>query len=159
MSLEEVTKCLQGRVNDGNTYITGSLRINLHFHKHAFITMPDDDKGDLLIDGLLDRNRALEGDVVVAVVKPMNQWLKQSEGDLQKTGKVVHILEKVHSRKIVGYMHAKSGGFVLVPRDPRLPTFRILNNVPYPRKKSDDNSHQLYLGQLVSWKNVHCAFG
>ncbi|KAL6491341.1 hypothetical protein MHYP_G00016860 [Metynnis hypsauchen] len=53
--------------------IQGSLRINPKNYHEAFIPSPDG-LADIFLDGLVARNRALNGDVVVVKLLPPEQW-------------------------------------------------------------------------------------
>ncbi|KAK7805263.1 hypothetical protein U0070_001163 [Myodes glareolus] len=51
----------------------GVLRINPKKFHEAFIPSPDGDR-DIFIDGVVARNRALNGDLVVVKLLPEDQW-------------------------------------------------------------------------------------
>ncbi|XP_005804662.1 DIS3-like exonuclease 2 [Xiphophorus maculatus] len=68
MSLEEVSHGLKR----GELY-QGQLRINPKNYNEAFIPSPDDAR-DLFLDGVVARNRALNGDIVVIQILPREQW-------------------------------------------------------------------------------------
>ncbi|KAJ8011281.1 hypothetical protein DPEC_G00056520 [Dallia pectoralis] len=53
--------------------VQGSIRINPKKYHEAFIASPDG-KRDIFLDGIVARNRALNGDVVVAKIHPQDQW-------------------------------------------------------------------------------------
>nr|XP_057924785.1 DIS3-like exonuclease 2 [Doryrhamphus excisus]XP_057924786.1 DIS3-like exonuclease 2 [Doryrhamphus excisus] len=53
--------------------IQGQLRINPKKYHEAFIPSPDDTR-DIFLDGIIARNRALNGDVVAVQVLPREQW-------------------------------------------------------------------------------------
>ncbi|XP_054623286.1 DIS3-like exonuclease 2 [Dunckerocampus dactyliophorus] len=53
--------------------IQGQLRINPKKYHEAFIPSPDDTR-DIFLDGIIARNRALNGDIVVVQVLPREQW-------------------------------------------------------------------------------------
>ncbi|XP_061493521.1 LOW QUALITY PROTEIN: DIS3-like exonuclease 2 [Rhineura floridana] len=55
------------------TLIQGSLRINPKKYHEAFIPSPDGTR-DIFIDGVVARNRALNGDIVVVKLLPKDQW-------------------------------------------------------------------------------------
>lgn len=54
-------------------FIEGALRINPRNYEDAYINDPDGQM-DIYIGGMRDRNRALNGDVVVVQVKPKQEW-------------------------------------------------------------------------------------
>lgn len=54
-------------------FIEGALRINPRNYEDAYISDPDGQM-DIYIGGMRDRNRALNGDVVVVQVKPKQEW-------------------------------------------------------------------------------------
>ncbi|KAI3375239.1 hypothetical protein L3Q82_021745, partial [Scortum barcoo] len=53
--------------------IQGQLRINPKKYQEAFIPSPDDTR-DIFLDGIVARNRALNGDIVVVQILPREQW-------------------------------------------------------------------------------------
>uniref|UniRef100_A0A3Q3DQN5 DIS3-like exonuclease 2 n=1 Tax=Hippocampus comes TaxID=109280 RepID=A0A3Q3DQN5_HIPCM len=53
--------------------IQGQLRINPKKYHDAFIPSPDDTR-DIFLDGIIARNRALNGDIVVVQLLPREQW-------------------------------------------------------------------------------------
>ncbi|KAM4694026.1 DIS3-like exonuclease 2 [Discoglossus pictus] len=77
MSLEEVSTGLKR-----GQLIQGSLRINPKKFHEAFLPSPDGLR-DIFIDGVVARNRALNGDVVVVKLLPREQWkvVKPDVGD------------------------------------------------------------------------------
>ncbi|KAM6443819.1 DIS3-like exonuclease 2 [Liasis olivaceus] len=68
MSREEVSEGLKRK-----TLIQGPLRINPKKYHEAFIPSPDGTQ-DIFIDGVVARNRALNGDIVVVKLLPKEQW-------------------------------------------------------------------------------------
>lgn len=62
--------------------IQGPLRINPKKYHEAFIPSPDGTR-DIFIDGVVARNRALNGDIVVVRLLPREQWkvIKPDGGD------------------------------------------------------------------------------
>nr|XP_056706548.1 DIS3-like exonuclease 2 [Euleptes europaea] len=77
MSKEEVSAGLKRK-----QLIQGSLRINPKKYHEAFIPSPDGIR-DIFIDGVVSRNRALNGDIVVVKLLPKDQWkvIKPEGGD------------------------------------------------------------------------------
>ncbi|KAG8286940.1 DIS3-like exonuclease 2 [Homalodisca vitripennis] len=53
--------------------VAGPIRINPRCYKEAYIPSEGDEK-DIMIEGLKDRNRALEGDEVVVLINPPDAW-------------------------------------------------------------------------------------
>lgn len=82
MSREEVSEGLKR-----GTLIQGVLRINPKKFHEAFIPSPDGDR-DIFIDGVVARNRALNGDVVVVRLLPEEQWkvIKAEANDKETEG-------------------------------------------------------------------------
>ncbi|XP_076601394.1 DIS3-like exonuclease 2 [Chaetodon auriga] len=68
MMSEEVSKGLKR-----GELIQGQLRINPKKYHEAFIPSPDDTR-DIFLDGIVARNRALNGDIVVVQILPREQW-------------------------------------------------------------------------------------
>ena len=51
------------------------LKINKRNYRIAYLSdLSDTTKEDLMIDGVIDRNRALDGDIVCAIIKKKNYW-------------------------------------------------------------------------------------
>ncbi|XP_060098808.1 LOW QUALITY PROTEIN: DIS3-like exonuclease 2 [Heteronotia binoei] len=66
--------------------IQGPLRINPKKYHEAFIPSPDGIR-DIFIDGVVARNRALNGDIVVVKLLPKDQWkVIKPEGSESETG-------------------------------------------------------------------------
>ena len=161
LSIEEVEKGLQ---ND--TLLEGVLRINPRQFQHSYVSSADKSEQDVLIDGVKNRNRALEGDIVIIqFIEDDSEENKANGEDKQKKGKVVFIKEKVHTRLCIGnlkLMPDKSRQRALfVPRDYRVPRLNIPftswpNNF-YKEAKSYENT--LFLAKIEEWKDVRFAMG
>ncbi|XP_032133798.1 DIS3-like exonuclease 2 isoform X1 [Sapajus apella] len=82
MSKEDVSEGLKR-----GTLIQGILRINPKKFHEAFIPSPDGDR-DIFIDGVVARNRALNGDLVVVKLLPEEQWkvVKPESNDKETEG-------------------------------------------------------------------------
>uniref|UniRef100_A0AAY4A3G4 DIS3-like exonuclease 2 n=1 Tax=Denticeps clupeoides TaxID=299321 RepID=A0AAY4A3G4_9TELE len=80
MSLQDVSAGLKR-----GELIQGSLRINPKKYHEAFIPSPDG-LADIFLDGIVARNRALNGDIVVVKVLPQHQWrVVKSEPDSEES--------------------------------------------------------------------------
>lgn len=84
-SMQDVFNGLENRA-----LMQGVLRINAKNFREAYVSHENRLEQDYLIQSIADRNRALEGDVVVIKLKPESEWTEK-----QKTAFVVHILQKV----------------------------------------------------------------
>ncbi|XP_015595522.1 DIS3-like exonuclease 2 [Cephus cinctus] len=164
ISLEEAHNILQKQHDGEGEYIEGNIRINRRFSNHAYLAITDGEQ-DLLIIGLQDRNRALDGDLVIAKVNPEEEWYA-SEGDKkQKTGVVVYILEKVHPRKAIGFLKPTSNkdksALVFQSRDVRFPLLIIDSKTLPPnfKKHPDEFAEVLFLAELTNWKSLPFAKG
>ncbi|XP_077415346.1 DIS3-like exonuclease 2 isoform X2 [Vanacampus margaritifer] len=63
--------------------IQGQLRINPKKYHDAFIPSPDNTR-DIFLDGIIARNRALNGDIVVVQILPREQWkVVRSDADCE----------------------------------------------------------------------------
>ncbi|XP_036919418.1 DIS3-like exonuclease 2 isoform X3 [Sturnira hondurensis] len=82
LSKEDVSEGLKR-----GTLIQGVLRINPKKFHEAFIPSPDGDR-DIFIDGVVARNRALNGDLVVVKLLPEEQWkvIKPGSSDKETEG-------------------------------------------------------------------------
>ena len=79
--------------------VTGSLRINSKKFDHAFIS--DEDGRDILINGLSERNRALEGDIVAVQINDKSQWIVGSiEQAAGKPSSHKEVIDKVKNLEI-----------------------------------------------------------
>ncbi|KZC11857.1 DIS3-like exonuclease 2, partial [Dufourea novaeangliae] len=144
--------------NSGNLeYVEGYLRINPNFYKHAYLNLPDEEPG-LLIVGFGDRNRALEGDNVVARINPPEKWQVFSDGQKRKTGVIVSILEKIHPRKTIGYLKQEGACFDFYPRDKRVPLLRI-DPKSLPKGFTVPEKETLFLASITRWVKPHLTLG
>ena len=189
----------------------GVLRISPRNYELAWVTVPGL-KRDVVLEGMLMRNRALNGDIVALEILPKQKWrimkdeldyngitldikyveettggldsLSLSPGNesqspstsasghidkpinvdqvpeefLQRTGKVVYIIEKKHSRVASGnlkpFPHSKEcpdGCFS--PADSRLPRIRIPRDQCPPGffDRPRDFENTLLVARIVSW--------
>jgi len=150
---------LKNQSCDGVQYVKGNFRINPLAYKYAYLSMNNEER-DLIIIGLLNRNRAFEGDLVVACINDKKFWHKCADGEIQKTGKVVCILEKVHSRKAVGYLKKQGSILMFYPKDQRIPLVEILPESvpPLYRDQPDLYKNTMFLVNIDLWEQPH-AFG
>ncbi|XP_014280331.1 DIS3-like exonuclease 2 isoform X2 [Halyomorpha halys] len=161
LTLEEVENGLADK-----TLIEAEIRINYRNYKEAFVTDLNEGQ-DILIYGLKDRNRALDGDIVVIQVKERAQWTPLRRGGQSlphKSGKVVYIKERVHHRNTVGSLHRIDHGILtLMPRDPRFPILRIRpQSVPLnvlDNINTMNGDRILFKASIVSWVTTAYANG
>ncbi|XP_077263222.1 DIS3-like exonuclease 2 [Temnothorax americanus] len=144
---------------NGVQYVKGNLRVNPSFNKYAYLHMHNEER-DLLIIGISNRNRAFEGDLVVACVNPEKFWHECSDGEIQKTGKIVCILEKVHSRRAVGYLKKKENSLLMFhPKDQRVPLVDILpESVPslyHDQPELYENT--MFFVNIDFWEQIHAS--
>ncbi|XP_039755674.1 DIS3-like exonuclease 2 [Pararge aegeria] len=159
ISAEEVETGLKN-----NTLLEGVLRINPKQFQLSYVSSMDKSEQDVLIDGIKNRNRALEGDVVV--IQYIDSDSEESDDEnKQKRGKVVYLKEKVHNRTCIGglkLMPDKNRQKALfVPRDHRVPRLNIpFTNWPdnfYQDVKSYENT--LFLAKISDWYDTRFAVG
>lgn len=158
LSQEEVEVGLKN-----NTLIEGVLRINPKQFQHAYISSSDRAEQDIHINGVKNRNRALEGDIVI-----LQYIIDESEDnseDKQKQAKVVFIKEKVHTRTCIGTLKLMADKnrqkALFIPRDHRIPRL----NIPfiswpdnfYEEAKNYENT--LFLAKIFDWYDVRYALG
>ncbi|KAK9501049.1 hypothetical protein O3M35_002171 [Rhynocoris fuscipes] len=144
-----------------SVFIEGELRINSKNYTEAYITHPIDSQ-DVLIMGVADRNRALDGDIVVVRIKEQDKWRKQPNGCAQKTGKVVHILEYVNRRSMIGLIQRYDDNYVLFrPRDCRYPRLLVaISTLPDDVRDNVDAFTDVYFkAQIVCWNSPKNALG
>ncbi|KAG7227320.1 hypothetical protein INR49_000324 [Caranx melampygus] len=82
--------------------IQGQLRINPKKYHEAFIPSPDD-TWDIFLDGIVARNRALNGDIVVVQVLPQEQWKvvrpdTDCEGASESETQKEHVVQKMQKK-------------------------------------------------------------
>ncbi|XP_078120727.1 DIS3-like exonuclease 2 [Sander vitreus] len=217
MAFEEVSHGLKR-----GELIQGQIRINPKKYHEAFVPSPDDTR-DIFLDGIVARNRALNGDIVVVQILPREQWkvvrsdtdcdgtsesesLKEnivqkktartprpdvtvedqcSDQDelirkvqnttltdtvepledpstprpngeiLQKTAKVVYIVEKKHSRAVTGFLKfLPDKPFAMFsPVDHRVPRINVfLADCPEDfSSRPGDYSNTLFICRITSW--------
>ncbi|KAI5645417.1 RNB domain-containing protein [Phthorimaea operculella] len=164
ISIEQVEEGLKN-----NQLIEGVLRINPKQFQHSYVSSIDRSEQDILIDGIKNRNRALEGDVVVVQLFSDSEDEEENSDDKnkqpQKKGKVVYIKEKVHTRTCIGtlkLMPDKNRQKALfVPRDHRVPRLNIpFTSWPdnfYQEAKNYENT--LFLAKILEWTDTRFALG
>uniref|UniRef100_A0AAX7T0T5 DIS3-like exonuclease 2 n=1 Tax=Astatotilapia calliptera TaxID=8154 RepID=A0AAX7T0T5_ASTCA len=151
--------------------IQGQLRINPKKYNEAFIPSPDDTR-DIFLDGIVARNRALNGDIVVVQVLPREQWktiIYWSKLSLCITTKVckvqlipvnisldvVYIVEKKHSRAATGFLkHLPDKPFALFsPVDHRVPRINVpLADCPEDfSSRPGDYKNTLFICRITDW--------
>ncbi|XP_040911507.1 DIS3-like exonuclease 2 [Toxotes jaculatrix] len=205
--------------------IQGQLRINPKKFHEAFIPSPNDTR-DIFLDGIVARNRALNGDIVVVQVLPQEQWkvvrsdtdcegasesetqrehmaqkmqkkteatprpdvivedqysdqdelnskfqnttitdtgglledpsIPRSNGEIvQKTAKVVYIVEKKHSRAVTGFLKfLPDKPFAMFsPVDHRVPRINIpLADCPEDfSSRPGDYTNTLFICRITDW--------
>ncbi|KAM7401160.1 hypothetical protein PAMA_005382 [Pampus argenteus] len=220
MTFEEVSHGLKR-----GELIQGQLRINPKKYHEAFIPSPDNAR-DIFLDGIVARNRALNGDIVVVQVLPREQWkvvrsdtdcegasesdtqkenmtqkaqkkterpprpdvsvddrcsdqdeliskiqnlslthtgepledpsTPRSNGEiLQKTAKVVYIVEKKHSRAVTGFLKfLPDKPFAMFsPVDHRVPRINVpLTNCPEDfTTRPGDYTSTLFICRITNW--------
>lgn len=171
-----------------NTLIEGIIRINPKQFQHAYISNDDRDEQDVFIDGLKNRNRALEGDIVVVqLIESDSEEIQENPNTEQKStteqqpttelksntgqeskqrrGKVVFIKEKVHTRTCIGnlkLMPDKNRQRALfIPRDHRIPRL----NIPFTcwpdnfYQDAKNYENTLFLAQIIEWSDTRFAVG
>ncbi|XP_038223584.1 DIS3-like exonuclease 2 [Zerene cesonia] len=159
ISKEDVENGLQN-----NTLLEGVLRINPKQFQHAYVSSSDRSEQDVLIDGVKNRNRALEGDVVIVQFLD-NDSEENKEESKQKKGKVVYIKEKVHLRNCIGILKLMPDKnrqrALFIPRDYRMPRL----NIPctfWPDNFYNDSKryeNTLFLAKIMDWFDTRFAIG
>uniref|UniRef100_A0AAX7W885 DIS3-like exonuclease 2 n=1 Tax=Astatotilapia calliptera TaxID=8154 RepID=A0AAX7W885_ASTCA len=140
--------------------IQGQLRINPKKYNEAFIPSPDDTR-DIFLDGIVARNRALNGDIVVVQVLPREQWKSTPSSALLYHTlhlfccKVVYIVEKKHSRAATGFLkHLPDKPFALFsPVDHRVPRINVpLADCPEDfSSRPGDYKNTLFICRITDW--------
>ena len=191
----------------------GSLRISAKNYEMAWVSLPGF-KRDIVILGMLPRNRALDGDIVALEILDKENWKimhnemkynedmvedtveklthlqltseqegnddEEKKGDgtqpgspispgkkidvnevpdkyLQRTAKVVYIIEKKHPRIACGYLRPMSDpgdpDGLFSPNDSRLPRFRIARDDCPPGffDRPQDFATTLMIARLTDW--------
>ncbi|KAK5640953.1 hypothetical protein RI129_009500 [Pyrocoelia pectoralis] len=142
-------------VDDGlnkGSLIQGVIRINQKNRIEAYVTNREQSNNDYLLKSVADRNRALEGDIVVIRLRPESEWLPK-----YKTAVVVYIMEKVHSRIAIGQLTTRDGVIILIPRDTRLPKIKIQQNCCPIAAVNKTNA--LIATKIVCWPDIDYAEG
>ncbi|XP_014238070.1 DIS3-like exonuclease 2 [Trichogramma pretiosum] len=160
LPIDVVKKLLGVQDPENPNIVEGSIRINPRCYQNAYVASTNGEP-DILIVGLKDRNRALEGDNVAVVIHPQDKWFKVDENTFHKTGAVVSILEKFHPRKAVGFLKKQDVFVFLQPRDYRVPLMKIRpKTVPKAFYDNPDLFKEtLFLCNIVDWKKTAFAEG
>lgn len=161
--VQEMKEILKAQTSDNIQYIKGILRVNSKFNNYAHLSMEDGGR-DLLINGIIDRNRAFDGDLVVAHINPKENWHTLANGDIQRTGTVVCILKELHSRKITGHLLdcSKKVQYVIIkPKDQRIPLVRIYSKSlpPSYHRNPDNYKNVIIFVRIYNWPHPHYALG
>lgn len=162
--VQEMKHILKNQTSDNIQYVKGTLRVNPKYNNYAYLSMENKER-DLSINGIIDRNRAFDGDLVVARINPKENWHTLANGEVQKTGTIVCILEEIHTRKVTGYLiqHVKKGKpFVIIkPRDQRVPLIKISSKSLPPLYHSKPNNYEnaLCFVHIYSWMQPNYALG
>ncbi|BFU23029.1 exosome complex exonuclease, putative [Entamoeba histolytica HM-1:IMSS-B] len=146
LTKEEITRLISEK-----KLVQGSVRMNRFNFKEA--TVYTTEKEEILVSGLEDINRAVEGDIVALQLLPKDQWKKESHtinNDYEKnekeinntvhmdnamevegkpTGKIVGIIKR-NWKPLPGYIKQESSGsystnLLFLPTDKRFPPIRI----------------------------------
>ncbi|CAK1556232.1 unnamed protein product [Leptosia nina] len=146
-------------------------RINPKQFQHAYVSSTDRSEQDVFIDGIKNRNRALEGDIVIVQLleEKDNGEKKETEKDnddvKQKKGKVVYIKERIHTRTCIGslkLMPDKNRQKALfIPRDYRFPRLDIPCTF-WPDNfytDSDKYENTLFSAKILDWFDIRFALG
>lgn len=160
----EMKEILKNQTFDNVQYAEGILRVNSRYNNCAYISMVNEER-DLLINGVIDRNRAFDGDLVVARINSEENWQPLANGQIQKTGTIVCILDQVHTRQVIGYLiqHVqKHKPYVLIkPKDLKIPLIRIysklLPKLYHSQPSLYDNA--IFLIAINRWMQPSYALG
>ena len=206
-SKEKISDALK----QGEVY-KGSLRISAKNYEMAWVSLPGF-KRDIVILGMVPRNRALDGDIVALEILEKENWKimhnemkynedmvedtaekltrlqvtseeEENDGEekgggtvpgspkspskkidinevpdqyLQRTAKVVYIIEKKHPRIACGYLRPMSDpndpDGLFSPNDSRLPRFRIAHDDCPPGffDRPQDFATTLMIARLTDW--------
>lgn len=158
LSKEVALKLLESQSPDDVKFIKGRIRVIPKSSNVAYLEMPDG-QGDLMINGYQSRNRAFDGDMVVAAINPKSMWREHQNHRVQKTGFVVCILEEVNPRIAIGVLRMRQSKVMLNPRDQRIPKIHI-EAVPNNLLKTFNLvQNKLFLAKIVSWDKPTHIFG
>ncbi|KAM0737562.1 DIS3-like exonuclease 2 [Formica fusca] len=93
----------------------------------------------------------------VAHVNLEKYWYKFPNGQIQKTGKVVCILEKVHSRRAIGYLRKKDSLVLFHPKDQRIPLV-VLESIPsLYHSQPELYKNMMFLVNIDSWEQLYAS--
>lgn len=153
LTKEEVLEGLKNK-----SLFEGSLRINPKCYQQAYIGNPDKKKRDIIINGVKDRNRALNDDVVVI------ETIDPPRGGERLAGKVVYIKEYKHTRTCIGNVKMNFGNkneAYFYPRDKRMPIMSIplIDCPPAFEREHKRFENTLFLAKIVNWLNPKFSIG
>jgi len=143
------------------TLFQGQLRINSFDRNEAYVTAQGVET-DVYIYGESTRNRALDSDIVIIKLNPAKQWRKREGKDIQPTGKVVAISQKLRKQNIVGILKpAREEMFVtsndqfayFIPVDKRYPRVMIpISECPqHFMENPADLQKDLFVASILKW--------
>ncbi|XP_031833073.1 DIS3-like exonuclease 2 isoform X2 [Nomia melanderi] len=156
---DQVREILSNQNSINEDYAEGYLRINPKYSSNAYLNSPGE-KPDILIAGPRDRNRAFDGDYVVVRIHPQQYWQLLQNGQTQRTGVIVSILEEMHPRIVVGYVKHKGVFLFFYPRDKRVPILKIdKKKYPLPKECATAGEDTLFLAEVTDWVKPKLANG
>nr|XP_012226722.1 PREDICTED: DIS3-like exonuclease 2 isoform X3 [Linepithema humile] len=171
ISVSEMQEILKNQTSHNVQYVKGNLHVkptSFKYPNHSYLDMEDKKEHDLLMIGSYNRNRAFDRDLVVACINPEYAWISYPKGKIQKTGRIVCILEKVHPRTAVGCLIKRNGLVLLRPRDLKIPMiiinpkslvrFHFMVPELYETNKTLFENY-LILVSIDSWKQEKYASG
>ena len=159
---------VQKLIDNKQAYIIdGEIRINGKNNQEAYVTHPKRKK-DVCVSKLILRKHAFQGDYVKVLVNSssdsedaletssddvLNLSNSQDEPTNRNFGCVLHILQKRHSRRVIGSIvndkKKETRHVSFAVRDPKIPNVRIGNDgVPKDIKITDK---MLMVVQITSW--------
>lgn len=157
ISVKKMKRILREPTCNNVQYVKGNLRVNPVCYKYAYLSMENDGKRDLLIIGTRNRNRAFDGDLVVAQVNPEKYWHKFPDGQIQETGRIVCILEKLHSRRAIGCLRQKDSLVLFYPKDRRIPPV-VLESIPsFYHDQPELYKNFMFLVNIDSWEQSYAS--
>lgn len=155
----DIPALLSEQLTEDPLYVVGTIHINSENGYNAYVNI--DDEADILISGIRDRNRAMQNDVVAVMINSKHDWRIHERGEVQKTGTVVCILEKIHSRRVIGTLELWRGKPRLRSRDPRVPPVIIdMNSIPVEVKAHPEAyTKTLFMADIDAWPTPHDCRG
>jgi DIS3-like exonuclease 2 len=152
---QPLTEAIQELTDNKKAFIIeGEIRVNGKNNQEAYVTHPKGLMKDVCVENLILRRQAFHGDFVKVLVKQEEEIATDTETPAaRKTGCVLEILEKRHSRRVIGSISSvgnqQKRHVIFNVRDTKVPSVRVgRDGIP---KDIEISERMLMVVEITSW--------